>query len=210
MLLADADYRYALVICSDKLSSVLNYADPDCLSTFIMADGAIAAVLEKGETSNRLLGYHGITDGSLADFLKIPAGGTRSQQGAESCINSLCVDKSQDLDLEYIFSEYYLKNYQVVVKAALEKSGYGLPDVQLLLTNQVKRGLAQQILAALGFTEAQSQTTMTNMGHLGPMDTLLGLALSLEQGRIAPGHIVVMASSAAGFSWAALVLEWLR
>jgi 3-oxoacyl-[acyl-carrier-protein] synthase-3 len=63
LLLADSGYRYALVICSDKLSHLLNYSDPACLSTFVMADGAAAVVLEKGESTNRILAYHGVTDG---------------------------------------------------------------------------------------------------------------------------------------------------
>lgn len=207
MLLADADYRYALVVCSDKLSHLLNYADPACLSTFIMGDGAAAAVLEKGATGNRLLAYHGITDGSLADFLKIPAGGTRVHDYADARNHLLNVDNPQEL--ERIFAELYLKNYQVVVRASLEKSGYCLDDVRLLLTNQVKKSLAQQILAALGLRAEQTLITLPETGHLGPMDTLFGLALSLEQGRIRPGDIVVLASSAAGFSWAALTLRWL-
>lgn len=207
MLLADADYRYALVVCSDKLSHLLNYADPACLSTFIMGDGAAAAVLEKGEASNRLLAYHGITDGSLADFLKIPAGGTRVHDYSDVRNHLLNVDNPQEL--ERIFAELYLKNYQVVVRASLAKSGYGLDDVHLLLTNQVKKSLAQQILAALGLRPEQTLVTLPETGHLGPMDTLYGLALCLEQGKIAPGDIVVLASSAAGFSWAALTLCWL-
>lgn len=208
MLLADSSYRYALVICSDKLSHLLNYSDPACLSTFIMADGAAAVVLEKGEKTNRILAYHGVTDGSLADFLKIPGGGTRALDNAAGCNNLLTVENPQELDR--IFAELYLKNYQLVVRASLEKSGYGLDDVHLLLTNQVKKSLAQQILAGLGLREDQTQITLPEMGHLGPMDTLLGLAKSLEQGKIAPGNIVVLASSAAGFSWAALTLHWLE
>lgn len=207
MLLADSGYRYALVICSDKLSHLLNYSDPACLSTFVMADGAAAVVLEKGEKTNRIIAYHGITDGSLADFLKIPAGGTRVLNNADACKNLLSVEDPQELDR--IFSELYLKNYQLVVRASLEKSGYGLDDVHLLLTNQVKKSLARQILAALGLREDQTLTTLPELGHLGPMDTLLGLAKSLEMGKIAPGNIVVLASSAAGFSWAALTLHWL-
>lgn len=206
MLQADADYRYALVICSDKLSHLLNYSEPTCLSTFIMADGAAAAILEKGEPNNRLLAYHGITDGSLADFLKIPAGGTRPVDQANRCNQLLNIDNPEELDR--IFSELYLKNYQSVVKASLRKSGYGLNDVQLLLTNQVKKSLAQQILTALGLESDQTHVTLPQMGHLGPMDTLLGLAQCLEQGRIKSGDIVVLASSAAGFSWAALTLQW--
>ncbi|MGR9117103.1 MAG: 3-oxoacyl-[acyl-carrier-protein] synthase III C-terminal domain-containing protein [Gammaproteobacteria bacterium] len=208
MLLADASYRYALVVCSDKLSPLLNYSDPACLSTFIMADGAAAVVLEKGEQSNRILAYHGITDGSLADFLKIPGGGTRALNTVPGCNNLLNVENPQELDR--IFSELYLKNYQLAVKTSLEKSGYGLADVHMLLTNQVKKSLALQILTALGLKEDQTLLTLPEMGHLGPMDTLLGLAKSLEQDKIAPGDIVVLASSAAGFSWAALTLQWLE
>jgi 3-oxoacyl-[acyl-carrier-protein] synthase-3 len=207
MLLADAGYRYALVVCSDKLSHLLNYADPACLSTFIMADGAAAVVLEKGEKTNRILAYHGITDGSLADFLKVPAGGTRVLNSTDSCSSLLNVENPQEL--ERIFSELYLKNYQLVVKTSLEKSGYQLDDVHLLLTNQVKKSLSQQILAALGLTEDQTLITLPQFGHLGPMDTLLGLDKSLEQGKIKPGSVVVLASSAAGFSWAALTLNWI-
>lgn len=208
MLLADANYHYALVVCSDKLSHLLNYSDPACLSTFIMADGAAAVVLEKGGKTNRILAYHGISDGSLADFLKIPAGGTRIPIGADRCNNLLNIENPQEL--ERIFSELYLKNYQLVVRASLDKSGYTLDDVRLLLTNQVKKSLAQQILAALGLREDQTLSTLSEFGHLGPMDTLLGLAISLESNRIAPGDIVVLASSAAGFSWAALTLHWLE
>ncbi|MGR8951451.1 MAG: 3-oxoacyl-[acyl-carrier-protein] synthase III C-terminal domain-containing protein [Gammaproteobacteria bacterium] len=207
MLLADSSHRYALVICSDKLSHLLNYSDPACLSTFIMADGAAAVVLEKGEKTNRIIAYHGITDGSLADFLKITAGGTRLLNKADGRNNLLNVENPQELDR--IFSELYLKNYQLVVRASVEKSGYALDDIHLLLTNQVKKSLAQQILSALGLSEDQTLITLPELGHLGPMDTLLGLAKSLETGRIAPGDIVVLASSAAGFSWAALTLQWL-
>lgn len=206
MLLADADYRYALVVCSDKLSHLLNFTDPDSVSVFMMADGAAAAVLEKNETSNRVLAYHGITDGSLADSLKIRAGGTRTIYNSDMCNHFLSIDPEE---LERTLSELYLKHYQSVVKASVDKSGFTLDDVSMLLTNQVKKSLAQQILSSLGFTEDQTQVTLPNMGHLGPMDTLLGLAKSLEQGRIRSGDIVVLASSAAGFSWAALTLHWL-
>lgn len=207
MLLADSSYRYALVVCSDKLSHLLNYANPDCLSTFVMADGAAAVVLEKGGSTNRILAYHGMTDGSLADFLKIPAGGTRVPDDANRSHHLLNVDNPQELNR--IFSELYLKNYQQVVRASLEKSGYRLDDVRLLLTNQVKKSLARQILEALGLKEEQTLVTLPELGHLGPMDTLLGLARSLEAGKISSGDIVVLASSAAGFSWAALTLQWL-
>ena len=167
---------------------------------------SIGADIVSMSDENRILAYHGITNGSLADFLKIPAGGTRTLNYGESCNSFLCVDNPQELDR--IFSELYLKNYQLTVKASVEKSGYRLEDVTILLTNQVKKSLAREILAALGFTEDQTVTTLPEFGHLGPMDTLLGLALCIEKDKVSCGDIVVLASSAAGFSWGALTLQW--
>lgn len=77
MLLADNDLSYALVVCSDKLSMLLDYSDVNSLSTFIMADGAAAAILKKGEPSNQILSYHAMTNGKLVDCLKVPSAGTK-------------------------------------------------------------------------------------------------------------------------------------
>ena len=75
--LAEPDMSYALVICSDKLSFLLNYSDLDCLSTFMMADGAAAAVLKKGESTNQIVYYHAITNGTMADYMKVPLAGIK-------------------------------------------------------------------------------------------------------------------------------------
>ena len=209
MLLADPELSYALVVCSDKLSSLLNYSDLDCLSTFIMADGAAAAVLKKGEPSNQILCYHGITNGEMVDALKIPLAGTKFPvKGAE--INwELSYLKVQDpRELERILSEVYLANYQKVIHSSLKKSGYTIEQVNFLFTNQVKKSLSRQILSSLGLKESQTLISLGEYGHLGAVDTLFGWAKTLEQGRIQPGNLVVLASSAAGFSWAALTVKY--
>ena len=209
MLLADSEMFYALIICSDKLSASINYRDNDAISTFIMADGAIAAILKKGETSNRLLAYHAMTDGQLADYVKVPLGGTINPFNSSkinSELNYLKVDNPQQLDI--IFSEIYLKNYQKVIKKALAKSNLSLKELDFLFTNQVKKSLSLKILEAVGLKEEQTYISLAEYGHLGAVDTLFGLAKTLENQRINLGNVVVLASSAAGFSWAALILEY--
>ena len=45
-------------------------------------------------------------------------------------------------------------------------------------------------------------------GHLASSDTLLGLAQTLDAGRIQEGDLVVLASSGIGFHWAATVVQY--
>ncbi|MBW4593731.1 MAG: hypothetical protein KME46_12650 [Brasilonema angustatum HA4187-MV1] len=209
MLLADCDLHYALVICSDKLSMLLDYSDQDCLSTFTMADGAAAAILNKGEPSNQILSYHAITNGKLADSIKVPIAGTKfpvSGQPIDSKLSYLKVANPKEL--EKTLSDLYLDNYCKVIQKSLQKSGYKINEVDFLFTNQVKKSLSQGILNSLGLTDEQTLISLPEYGHLGAVDTMFCLAKTLEDKKIKPGNIVVLASSAAGFSWAALTVKY--
>ena len=209
MLLADPDLTYALVICSDKLSTLLNYSDLDSLSTFIFADGAAAAVLKKGELSNQILAYHAITNGKMADYLKIPLAGTKfpiEDNNFDQNLNYLQVVDPKELDT--ILSKVYLENYGKVIHKSLEKSSYSINDVDFLFTNQVKKSLSKQIIESLGLTMEQTFVSLPKYGHLGAVDTLFCLSKSLEKNQVKPNSLVVLASSAAGFSWAALTVKY--
>ena len=209
MLLADNDLSFALVICSDKLSALLDYSDQDCISTFTFADASVAAILKKGELTNQILSYHAMTNGKLADFLKVPLAGTKfpvSGQEIDRELSFLKVTKPQEL--EKILSNVYLENYKLVIEKSLKKSGYFIADVDYLFTNQVKKSLSKRILESLGLTDEQTFMSLPEYGHLGAVDTLFCLAKAMEGNKIKSGNLVVLASSAAGFSWAALTLKY--
>jgi len=209
-LCSDAGSRYALVVSGEKLSVAVNYKNPRSLSGFSFADGAAAAVLEKNCPENRILAYTSITDGSLVDTVKIPFGGTRMppfRAPGDEYDCYLSVDDPPGL--EQIFSRIYLRNYLSVIGRALGKSGFSTSDIRFLFMNQVKRSLTLDILDGLGLDESDTALTMRDHGHMGSVDTLYALARAREEGSIRPGDIVVLAGSAIGFTWAALVIEWL-
>lgn len=209
MLLADDELTYALIICSDKLSVLLDYTDLDCLSTFIFADGSAAAILKKGEPSNQILAYHAMTNGKMADYLKVPLAGTKfplENTEIDKELSYLKVANPKELD--NILSDVYLENYQKVIHKSLAKSGYSIDNVDFLFTNQVKKSLLQRILESLGLSNEQTFISLPENGHLGAVDTIFCLGKTLDSNKIKPGNLVVLASSAAGFSWAALTVKY--
>ena len=209
LLLGDPQKNYALVVCSDKLSLAVNYADKTAISAFSFADGAVAAVLEKNHPANELLSYASISDGSLADYVKVPCGGTRLPFSGAGCRREDCFLRVTDPQaLDGIFSRTYLKNYLKVIHDALKNSGYTVRDIDYIFTNQVKKSITDSLLSELGLEESQTLRTMKEYGHMGPVDTLFCLALAREQGRIRPGNLVVLAGSAIGFTWAATVVKF--
>jgi 3-oxoacyl-[acyl-carrier-protein] synthase-3 len=204
-LLADPDLEYALVVCSDVFSRLVNYQDERIISMFPGGDGATAALLRKHHDGNRILAYSGISDGSLVDAVRVPAGGTR--MSAETGRGSFWqIDDPEQL--ASVFSSLYLKNYVHVVQEALRKSGHTVEEIDFLFTNQVKKSTAQSILDALGLPPEKTCRTMERYGHLASSDTLLGLARTLDEGRVQAGDLVVLASSGIGFHWAATVVQY--
>lgn len=209
MLLADASLNYALVVCSDKLSQLLNYSDKNANSLLFFADGAAASLLKKGESSNKILSYHGITDGKLADFVRVPLGGTKLPVNGENIdldLNYVKVEDPQRLD--EILSDIYLVNYKKVITRAVEKSGFSIDRIDFLFTNQIKKSLLSGILESLNLSQENTFISLKKYGHLGATDTLFGLAKTIELQKVKPGHLVVLASSAAGFSWGATVIKY--
>ncbi|OLT58407.1 beta-ketoacyl-ACP reductase [Moorena bouillonii PNG] len=209
MLIANTEFTYGLVVCSDRLSSLVDYSNQDSLSTFMFADGATAAILKKGETSNQILAYHAVTDSEAVDCFKIPLGGTRLPFHSDNVDQSLNYMQVADREkLEKIISEVYLETYKKVIFKSLQKSSYTINDVDFIFTNQGKKSLLIKIFSWLGLTLEQTFISLPEHGNLGASDTLLGLCKSREEGKIKPGNLVVLASSAAGFSWGALTIKF--
>ncbi len=209
MLLAgDPSKRTALVICSDKLSPVLDYHNKDNLPFFALADGASAAILRKDEPTNTLLSYAGITDGTLDDYVRVSFGGTKTLSNAGHPHDQRHFSVDPTKALADILPEVFLGNFIEVIRSAVRQSGYEPGQIRWLLTNQIKKTRVLDILHALGLNEDNTRFTMRNYGSIGPGDTLFSLALQLEERRITPGDLVVLASSGIGFSWGAQVIKY--
>jgi 3-oxoacyl-[acyl-carrier-protein] synthase-3 len=208
LLKADPSKKRALIVCSDKLSPVMNYINKDTLPFFAIGDGAAAAVLTRGEPANELLAYEGITDGTCGDYVKVPCVGTRA---ADHCRNHeqtsrISVDPAKAL--ADVSPDIFLGNFIRVIRNAVLKSGLQTTEISWLLTNQIKKTRVQDILAELGLDEKKTRSTMKNFGSIGPGDTLFALALQHDDSLISPGDIVVLASSGIGFTWGAQVIRY--
>jgi len=206
LLLGDARLQHALVASADKYSAFLDYTRPQDLSLFHLADAAGAVLLRRGEPTNRLLAYAQITDGSFADHVSIRIGGTAEPCGPDAGRQVFSVHDRAELD--HLLSEVYLRNYLSVIRTALARSGRAAEEVDFLFTNQVKASTMAAILDALRIPATKTLRSLEDHGHMAAIDTVFALGRCLDQGRIQPGDLVVLASSAVGFSWAALVLQF--
>ena len=74
----------------------------------------------------------------------------------------------------------------------MTKSNLSLEDLDFLFTNQVKTSLSHWISQAAGLNKEQIYISLPEYGHLGAVDTLFGLAKTLENEQINFGDVVII------------------
>ncbi len=194
MLKGDQTKNNALVVISDTLSRIVDYANPDhlCISNF--SDGAGAILVQRGERRNNILSFYAKTEAEFVDHMCVPA-------------HSSYVVMSDDAEEDKRLSDKYKQMYPHVIRTALEKAKLSLQDVKWFFINQGDHKLIDYLSKELAVSDSKIHKSYAQHGHMGGVDVFFGLCEKEKSGEIVPGDIVVLASSAIGFSWGASVIR---
>ncbi len=208
LLLGNPWRKNALVVYADKFSPFLSYGRKEDLSLFHLSDAAGAAIVRKNEPSNRILTYFQMTDGSYSNYVKISNGGAAHPCSLEQPCEDQTFSIENALEFSSLLSEVYTENYLTAIRRALEQSGHTPDDIDFLFTNQVKASTMNAILDAMNIPPSNTLRSIEEYGHMGAVDTMYALSRFIEGKKIPPNSLVVLASSAVGFSWSAMVLQF--
>jgi 3-oxoacyl-[acyl-carrier-protein] synthase-3 len=210
MLVSDHSINNILLVGGCKESQIIDYENPRSRFMFNFADGGAATLIQRGEVSNRILGSHFITDGSFHDQVKMPAGGTVQPASIETVNNRLhYIDVADPASMKEGLDKVSVTNFIRVVEIALQKSGYGLKDIDWLLPLHTKKSMFQELLDKLGLDENQA-IYLDHYGHMSALDPCVGLHLLKQQGKLKQGNLVVTLSAGTGYTWTATVIKWGR
>jgi 3-oxoacyl-[acyl-carrier-protein] synthase III len=210
LMTADSRLRTTLICGGHRTADLINLRDQTTRFLFNLADGGSAMLLRRDHPENEVLASSFITDGSLAEDVTIPAGGTRLPASAETLRAGLHTFHVSDTEhLRAGLDETSARNFVTVVREAVERSGADPREIAFLAINHMKPSMHRKILATLGLHEDQS-IYLAEFGHIGAPDQVLALELASAQGRLKDGDLLVAASAGLGFTWGATALRWGR
>lgn len=208
MITADDTINNILLVGGCKESQIIDYQNPRSRFMFNFADGGAAALVKRNNASNRILGSGFITDGSFHDDVKIPAGGSVLPASHETVQQRLhFIDVKDPADMKRRLDPVSTPNFISVIKKALDHSGYGIQDIDLLLPLHTKKSIFKELLNDLNLKEDQA-IYLDHYGHMSALDPLVGLHFAKEQGKLQKGSIVVTVSAGTGYTWSATVIKW--
>jgi len=211
LLRADPGTDRVLLVAASREEDLVDYDDPDTSFMFNFGSGATAMVLERDAPERavaRVRESAALTDGSFADDVVMPAGGTRRPPSADTVASghhSLRVPDHESMKER--LAEVSLPNYLEVADTALDRSGYARSDLDFAAITHMKRSFHEYLCDELGLGEG-GHHYLDRYGHVQSCDQVLALAAVRE--RLSPGDVALCLAAGTGYTWAASVLEWIE
>ncbi len=176
-----------LVIGSETLSRITDWDERTV--AVLVGDGAGAVVLEATDGPGQLLSWVLGSDGSLRHLLKCDHGGYLFMDG----------------------KEIFRKAVRVVVDSAeqaIAEAGLATSDIDLMVPHQANLRIISAACQRLGIPEEKAVVVIDRYGNTSSASIPLALVDALENGRLQPGHHVLLTGFGGGMTWASAVLRW--
>ena len=188
-------HKRALVVGAEVFSRILDWSDRSTCVLF--GDGAGAVVLEASEQPGvRATALH--ADGSHHPILCVP-GGVASGQ--------VIGDPFLRMDGQAVF-KFAVKVLGDVAHEVLELADCPVDSVDWLIPHQANIRIIQATAKRLGVPMEKVITTVERHGNTSAASIPLALDLAVRDGRIRPGHRIVLEGVGGGFTWGAALVDF--
>jgi len=194
--------KNVLVIGSETVSRMLNKEDRGTYPLF--GDGAGALVLQAHEAPGGILSTVLGSDGSGAEHLSIPAGGSKLPASQETVDKRLHYIQMNGREV-YRFATRIMGK---VAKQACEKAGVELAEIDLFIPHQANIRIIRSAAKYLGVSEDKVFTNLHKYGNTSTASIPIALCEAIEEGRIQVDDRIVMVGFGGGLSWGASVVKW--
>ena len=195
-------HKKVLVIGADTMSRIIDYTDR--ATCILFGDAAGAMLIEPAAEGEGFLGFLNEVDGSGAQALKMPAGGSRMPASAESVAQRMHFVKQEG---QQVFKFAVRKMYENC-RELLDRHGLTAKDVKLMIPHQANLRIIKATAERLGLSEDQVVINIDRFGNTTAATVPLATRDAIEAGRLKKGDIVMFAAVGAGFTVGANLWRW--
>lgn len=200
--LASAQYRHVLLIGAEVLSKYVDWTDRTTCVLF--GDGAGAAVLTAGEAPYGVLATALRADGSLADYIHVPAGGTREPASEKTIAERRHYIKMKGNET----FKMAVRSMEEMSRDVLQKAGLTTGDIDLFIPHQANRRIIDAVGSRLGLREDQVYVNIERVGNTAAASIPVALDEAVRQGRLKSGDVVLFTAFGTGLTWGASAVRW--
>ena len=193
-LIRSGQHRCALVVGTEVYSRILDWND--CGNAVLFGDGAGAVVL-RADSKPGIMGSVLHADGSYVDILSVPG---------NVCGGKIVGSPFLQMDGQAVF-KFAVKVLDEVARETLALCGLTPSDIDWLIPHQANARILEATARKLGIDLSKLVVTVDLHGNTSAASVPLALDLAIRDGRIRPGHKVMLQGVGGGFTWGASLVE---
>lgn len=197
-------YSRILVIGAETLSRITDNTDRN--TGMLFGDGAGAVILGDVYDGSGILGIDLGSDGSGAELLKVPAGGSRSPASIET------VDKRQHfihMNGTEVF-KFAVKVMGDTTSKALHKANLLPRDLDYIVPHQANIRIIHSAAKKLGLPMEKVIVNVNKYGNTSSASVPLALDEAVKSGKISNGDIIALVGFGGGLTWASSIVKWCK
>jgi 3-oxoacyl-[acyl-carrier-protein] synthase-3 len=190
-----------LVVGAELISRFTDWTDRG--TCILFADGAGAAVLQVSDEPSGVLSYVLGSDGSGAEHLILPAGGSAMPPSQET------LDKGLHY-LQMNGSKVFRFATRVLGKAldqAIQQAGLTTDDIDLFIPHQANARIIESAARHVKLPEEKVFVNIDRYGNTSAASIPIALCEAFEQGRAKIGDTLAFVAFGAGLTWASAVVK---
>lgn len=190
--------KCALVIGAETMTRLMDWQDRGTCVLF--GDGAGAVVLEgqmgQGTKADRgMLAFSLRADGTKRELLYVDGGPSTT-----GTTGKLRMAGNQ------VFRHAVI-NISEAIEASAKQAGITIADVDWFVPHQANQRILEGVAKRVGLDEAKVISTVALHANTSAASIPLALAHGIADGRIKPGHLLLLEAMGGGLTWGACVLR---
>jgi len=193
-MIKSGKYKTILLICADKMSSILDWQDRKTCVLF--GDGAGAVILQKSESNSGIIDCDIFSDGSLGDILYTDGGvSTNGKSGVVKMAGAEVFKKAVEKMPESVYN-------------ILKKNNLTLGDVTYIIPHQANLRMFQNISKSLNIPLDKFYLTIHKYGNMSSASCAIALDEAIRKQYIQPDHLICLPVFGGGLTWGSALIRW--
>lgn len=194
-------YKNILLVGAETLSRFTNWEDRNTCVLF--GDGAGAMILSASETNDDVLSVFLGADGSYADLLDMPGGGSRNPSTLETVQEKL---NTIHMKGKEVFKVAVTK-MALAAEKALEIAGKKTEDINVFIPHQANIRIIEAVAKKLDVSMDKVFVNIHKTGNISAATTITALDEAIKTKKLKKGDLVELIAFGGGFTWGATILR---
>ncbi len=202
-LVSSGAYKNILVVGAEKLSAFTDYTDRG--TCILFGDGGGAAIVGVSEDENdAIIDVHTASDGSQAQLLMTPGGGSKnpcSQEVLDKRLNYMKMSGNEVFKIA-------VKTLTNDVVDILAKNKLEAKQIDHFIPHQANLRIIEAVRAKLDFPEEKTVYTIAKYGNTSAASIPMAINDAYEDGRIKKGDLMLLDTFGGGFTWGSALVRF--